>query len=451
MKVKTAYVCTDCGNDSPKWMGKCIACGAWNTYVEHKISASKPKRTLRSNSQAHKPVPLNEVQSDQTARIHLGDQELNRVLGGGLVKGSIILLGGEPGVGKSTLLLQMALRLQMTILYLSGEESAQQIKMRADRIHSSPSQVLILTETEIDRILNAAEELKPEILIIDSIQTIRADELESAPGTVSQVRECTIRLQQYAKTHGIPVILIGHINKDGAIAGPKVLEHIVDVVLRFEGDRNHMYRLLRSIKNRFGSTDEIGVYEMNRHGMQQVENPSQILLDQHDQDYSGSAVAVNVEGRRPLLIEVQALVSPAVYGNPQRSTTGYELRRLQMLLAVLEKRAGFKFGLQDVFLNIAGGLKVTDPAVDLAIICALISSLDDMLISRTMCFAGEIGLSGEIRAINYIDHRIQEADRLGFKKIIIPKPNLKKLVTSRVTIEIIPASRVDELYDILSF
>ncbi len=450
MKAKTVYVCTACGNDAPKWMGQCTACNAWNSYVEHKVEKRAKGSGMRPN-QRQKVAKISEIEADGTERIDLLDKELNRVLGGGLVKGSVVLLGGEPGIGKSTLLLQNVLGLAVKSLYVSGEESAQQIKMRADRLGLKSELLYILTETELNHILDAADALSPELLVIDSIQTIRSGDLESASGTVSQVRECTTMLQQYAKAKGVPVILVGHINKDGAIAGPKVLEHIVDVVLQFEGDRNHMYRLLRSIKNRFGATDEIGVYEMMPTGIHQVENPSKILLDQQEEEYSGSVIAVNIEGRRPLLVEVQALVSPAVYGNPQRTTTGYELRRLQMLLAVLEKKAGYKFGLQDVFLNIAGGLRVRDPAVDLAIVSALISSLDDLLVAKTMCFAGEVGLGGEIRAVNYIEQRIQEAARLGFEQIVVPKANLKNLSTDSKGIQLIGLSRIEALYDILSF
>lgn len=449
-KTKTVYVCTECGTDSPKWMGKCPSCSAWNSFQEHKIEKKKSPRSIQEFPDAQ-PVRLLDVVPDQTKRVDLKDQEFNRVLGGGLVRGSLVLLGGEPGIGKSTLLLQIALAQSGNILYASGEESAEQIKMRADRMQVSSENCYILTETNIDKVLKVARDISPEIIIMDSIQTMRSSHLESAAGTVSQVRESTGILQQYAKTQGIPIIIIGHINKDGAIAGPKVLEHIVDVVLQFEGDQNHVYRLLRTSKNRFGSTDEIGVYEMSGIGLKEINNPSEILLDQQEQAHSGSVIAVNLEGRRPILIEVQALVSTAVYGTPQRTTNGYDLRRLQMMLAVLEKRAGFKYGMQDVFLNIAGGLKVSDPAVDLAIVSSLISSLDDFNVSPDICCAGEVGLSGEIRSINYIENRIQEADRLGFTKIIVPKHNMKGIKMDPHNIEIIPVSRVDELYDILTF
>ena len=451
-KVKTAFFCTECGYESAKWMGKCPQCSSWNSLQEEvlqKSSAGDPRTP--SSRIKNKPILLQDVEASRHQRIATSDTELDRVLGGGIVPGAVILLGGEPGVGKSTLLLQTALRYTGSLLYVSGEESAEQIKMRGDRLSKSPSRAQIYTDTDIDDILRVSKDLKPSILIIDSIQTLRSSQLSSAPGTVTQVRECTTLLQEYAKSTGTAVILIGHINKDGAIAGPKVLEHIVDVVLLFEGNQDHGYRLLRSHKNRFGATDEIGVYEMRSDGLRTIDNPSELLLSQHEEQYSGSSIAVNLEGRRPMLVEVQALVSAAVYSAPQRSATGYDQRRLGMLLAVLEKRAGFKYGLQDVYLNIAGGLKISDPAVDLAIVSSLISSLDDFTIPKDVCMAGEVGLSGEIRAVNHIEQRIQEADRLGFRRILVSKYSIKGLDFSALDIELVGVTRVDELFDILSF
>lgn len=396
-----------------------------------------------------RPIPLPEIQAGNTQRLLAPDGELNRVLGGGIVPGSLVLIGGQPGIGKSTLLLQLALQLDTKVLYVSGEESDEQIKMRADRIGGQAANCYILTETNTTKILNQAQHLEPGLIIIDSIQTLSSPHIESMPGSISQVRECAGELQRFAKESNIPVFLIGHITKDGSIAGPKLLEHIVDAVLQFEGDQNYTYRILRTIKNRFGSTDELGIYEMQAVGLREVPNPSELLLSQKDEDLSGSAVAATIEGLRPMLIETQALVSRSVYSAPQRSATGFDLRRLGMLLAVLEKRAGLPFFQNDVYLNIAGGIRVDDPAIDLAIVSALISSLQDVSIPTNICFAGEVGLSGEIRAVNRIDQRIQEANRLGFKEIFISKYNTKGLDPGRYNIRIRTVAKIEELYEAL--
>lgn len=393
-----------------------------------------------------KPVPIMAIATGNTHRIHTPDAEFNRVLGGGIVSGSLVLIGGEPGIGKSTLLLQLALSLQHTILYVSGEESEEQIKMRADRLGHVNEQCYILAETNVSNILAHAAQLQPDLVVIDSIQTLSSPLLDATPGSVSQVRECAGELQRFAKETNIPVFLVGHITKDGAIAGPKLLEHIVDAVLQFEGDQHYTYRILRTIKNRFGSTAEMGIYEMHGGGLREVSNPSELLLSQSAEDLSGSAVAAMLEGQRPMLIETQALVSTAVYGTPQRSATGFDLRRLSMLLAVLEKRCGFRFGQNDVFLNIAGGIRVDDPAIDLAIVSALISSLEDVAVPGNICFAGEVGLSGEIRAVNRIEQRILEAHKLGFEQIFLPKYNLKGLDLSRHQIQVVPVAKVEDLY-----
>ena len=451
-KVKKIFACSSCGATSPKWIGKCPHCGEWNTYHEEVISKDttieakdKSWRTPEKSS-SNKPVPLPEVKAGETSRLSTPDGELNRVLGGGIVPGSLVLIGGQPGIGKSTLLLQLALNVPFTILYISGEESDEQIKMRADRIGGNASNCYILSETNTSKILKHAQELNPSLVIIDSIQTLSSPHIDSMPGSVSQVRECAGELQRFAKEKHIPVFIIGHITKEGSIAGPKLLEHIVDAVLQFEGDRNYTYRILRTIKNRFGSTDELGIYEMQASGLREVSNPSELLLSQKDEDLSGSAVAATIEGLRPMLIETQALVSTSVYSAPQRSATGFDLRRLGMLLAVLEKRAGLFFAQNDVFLNIAGGIRVDDPAIDLSIVAALISSLEDVAIPTDICFAGEIGLSGEIRAVNRVEQRIQEANRLGFKEIYISKYNTKGLDKGRYGIEVKPVSKVQELY-----
>ncbi len=431
-KHKTQFVCSSCGAIAPKWIGKCPACEEWNTYEE---IAQVPPEGHRGQSwildtqdnKPSKPVSIDKITPWQANRIVTGDVEFDRVTGGGIVPGSILLIGGHPGIGKSTLLLQVAMAWKGKTLYVSGEESGQQIKLRADRIGGEQDRCFILSETNLERIVLEVQQLEPTLIIIDSIQTVYSSSLDSAPGTVTQVRDGTTLLQRLAKETGIPVIIIGHITKDGNLAGPKVLEHIVDVVLQFEGDRHHVFRLLRTIKNRFGSTDELGIYEMNQRGLTAVVNPSEIWLGQHDGIRSGNAVGATLEGQRPILIETQALVSSAVYGTPQRSATGFDMRRLHMLLAVLEKRCGLFFGQSDVFLNIAGGLKVTDPAIDLAVLCALISSLEDIEVPRHSCFAGEVGLSGEIRSVNRLEQRILEAERLGFTKIFVSKFHAKKM------------------------
>jgi len=452
-KVKKIFACTSCGSTSSKWNGKCNSCGEWNTLVEEVVTKPTAQEAKKQawkgssiSSKSPKPVALPDIVAGERARLVTPDGELNRVLGGGIVSGSLVLIGGQPGIGKSTLLLQVALKVPAKILYVSGEESDEQIKMRAERIGGQTSNCFILTETNVTKILNHAKEMEPDLVIIDSIQTLASPYIDSTPGSVSQVRECAGELQRFAKDEHIPVFIIGHITKEGSIAGPKLLEHIVDTVLQFEGDRNYTYRILRTIKNRFGSTDEMGIYEMQATGLREVSNPSELLLSQKDEELSGSAVSATMEGMRSMLIETQALVSSAVYGTPQRSATGFDLRRLSMLLAVLEKRCGFMFGQNDVFLNIAGGIKVDDPAIDLAIVTALISSLEDIAVPSNICFAGEVGLSGEIRSVNRIDQRIAEADRLGFEQIYISKYNTKGLDSSRYNIEIITIGKVEELY-----
>lgn len=447
-KTKTVYFCSNCGNESPKWLGKCPNCGEWNTYVEEKVQAPAGKGTLLSHTATDSvPVKLAEINQEKEERIQMPSGELNRVLGGGLVAGSIILIGGEPGIGKSTLVLQNMLRIRSRrVLYVSGEESARQLKMRADRLGADGGECYIVCETSLEKIFRHIENCKPGILVVDSIQTVASDALESSAGSVSQVRECAAALLKYAKESGTPVILIGHINKEGSIAGPKVLEHIVDAVLQFEGDRHYMYRLLRSIKNRFGSTSELGIYEMTQVGLREVSNPSELLLSESDEALSGVAIGVTLEGARPFLIEAQALVSTAAYGTPQRSVTGFDSKRMNMLLAVLEKRVGFKLAQKDVFLNIAGGLKVNDPALDLAVICAILSSNVDMPVARGVCMSGEVGLSGEIRPITRIEQRIIEADKLGFSTIYIPKNNLKGIGTSRFGIRIVEVAKVEEVF-----
>ena len=447
-KTKTVYFCSNCGNESPKWLGKCPNCGEWNTYVEEKVQAPAGKGTLLSHTATDSvPVKLAEINQEKEERIQMPSGELNRVLGGGLVAGSIILIGGEPGIGKSTLVLQNMLRIRSRkVLYVSGEESARQLKMRADRLGADGGECYIVCETSLEKIFRHIENCKPGILVVDSIQTVASEALESSAGSVSQVRECAAALLKYAKESGTPVILIGHINKEGSIAGPKVLEHIVDAVLQFEGDRHYMYRLLRSIKNRFGSTSELGIYEMTQVGLREVSNPSELLLSESDEALSGIAIGVTLEGARPFLIEAQALVSTAAYGTPQRSVTGFDSKRMNMLLAVLEKRVGFKLAQKDVFLNIAGGLKVNDPALDLAVICAILSSNVDMPVAKGVCMSGEVGLSGEIRPITRIEQRIIEADKLGFSTIYIPKNNLKGIGTSRFGIRIVEVAKVEEVF-----
>lgn len=448
-KVKTAFFCQNCGSQYPKWVGKCSSCNQWNTIVEEVVSKPNPNdvKATFNIKRTNKPQQIEAIEVADIPRIKLPGTELNRVLGGGLVPGSLILFGGDPGIGKSTLMLQMSLRLKGSkILYVTGEESEQQIKMRADRIGNKNTDCYILTETSTQNIFHHIKELEPQVLVIDSIQTLHTATIDSSPGSISQVRECTAELMRYAKETNTPVFLIGHITKDGHIAGPKILEHMVDVVLQFEGDRNHIYRLLRSIKNRFGSTNELGIYEMHGAGLREVDNPSEILISNKDEQLSGAAVAATMEGNRPLLVEIQALVSTAAYGTPQRSTTGFDTRRLNMLLAVLEKRCNFKLGAKDVFLNIAGGLKVNDPSVDLAVICAVLSSSVDVSIDSDYCFAAEIGLSGEIRPISRIDQRIAEAEKLGFKKIFISKYNKKGISEKNHQIEIVFVGKVEEIF-----
>ena len=449
-KTKTAYFCSNCGAQSAKWNGQCTSCGAWNTLEEEIIQKGPQKGFSGSNSHSAKPQLLSSISYDNNYRIDMHNSELNRVLGGGLVPGSLILLGGEPGIGKSTLLLQVALQLpEVTILYISGEESSQQLKIRADRIGVQNNNLYILTETIIQNILPFIEDIQPGIIIVDSIQTITTQLVESSAGSISQIRETTNELQQLAKSTNIPVFLIGHITKDGSIAGPKILEHIVDTVLQFEGDRNYGYRIVRSVKNRFGSTSELGIFEMTSVGLREVSNPSEILISQRDDSISGVAIAATIEGLRPLLIETQALVSTAVYGTPQRSATGFDLRRLNMLLAVLEKRCGFKLGTKDVFLNIAGGIRVDDPANDLSIVASILSSGEDISIDSKDCFAAEVGLSGEIRPVVRIDQRIAEAEKMGFKRIFISRYNLKGLEQSKLKIKIIPLGKIEDMISYL--
>lgn len=463
-KTKVAFFCRSCGAESPKWMGQCPSCREWNTLIEEKVVKSKNDRLNDKPNwrdvgngaaskaagpigQGPRPIMLEEVVAGDVERLETPDQELNRVLGGGIVPGSIVLFGGQPGIGKSTLLLQVALRLGRKVLYVSGEESEEQIKMRADRLGGDMTNCYLLTETNTHKLLKHAAEMKPDLLVIDSIQTLASPHVDSVAGSVSQVRECASELQRFAKESGVPTFLIGHITKEGSIAGPKLLEHIVDAVLQFEGDRNYTYRILRTLKNRFGSTDELGIYQMETTGLREVSNPSELLLSERDEDLSGSAICATLEGMRPMLVEVQALVSTAVYGNPQRTSTGYDAKRLNMLLAVLEKRAGLPLGNQDVFLNIAGGLKVDDPAIDLSIITALLSSAMDVTVPPEVAFAGEVGLSGEIRAVTRIEQRIAEADRLGFRRMYVSKYNTKGLDPDRYSIRIITVATVRELYE----
>lgn len=449
-KIKSMWFCNSCGADSPKWEGKCPSCGEWGSMVEEKVSAKASRATKSTRVAKSTPQKVSEIKALNEPRIHMPSEELNRVLGGGLVAGSLVLIGGEPGIGKSTLVLQNILSIKSkTILYVSGEESATQLKLRADRIGRQSDNCYIVCETSLENIFDHIEEINPQILIVDSIQTIATDTIDSSAGSVSQVRECSAQLLKYAKESGVPVLLIGHINKEGSIAGPKVLEHIVDAVLQFEGDRQYMYRILRSIKNRFGSTSELGIYEMCQRGLREVTNPSEILLSHSDEDLPGVAIGVTLEGIRPFLIEAQALVSTAAYGTPQRSVTGFDSKRMNMLLAVLEKRVGFKLAQKDVFLNIAGGLKVNDPALDLAVICAILASNVDMAIPQGVCMSGEVGLSGEIRPITRIEQRIMEAEKLGMKTIIIPRNNLKGFDTSRLKIKIAEVSKVEEAFRML--
>jgi DNA repair protein RadA/Sms len=446
-KIKTSFFCQNCGSQSDKWVGKCGSCNEWNTYVEEVIDKSPKSATPFSSSttqRAAKAHRLDEIEQKIEKRIELKDLELNRVLGGGMVPGSLILFGGEPGIGKSTLLLQMAINeTEKKILYISGEESETQIKMRADRIGKNNKNCFVLTETSMQNVFIQIEAVQPDILIIDSVQTMQSGVIESSPGSISQVRECTAELLRFAKESGTPVFLIGHITKEGSLAGPKVLEHMVDTVLVFEGDRNHVYRIVRSVKNRFGSTNEIGIYEMHGAGLRGVENPSEILITNNEEELSGIAIASTLEGVRPMLVEVQALVSTAAYGTPQRSSTGFDLRRLNMLLAVLEKRCGFKLGTKDVFLNIAGGIKVSDPAIDLAVVCAIMSSNANIPISNKICLSAELSLSGEIRPVNRIDQRISEAEKMGFDQIIVSKHN-KGIKQKNFNIEIVQIGKIED-------
>lgn len=449
-KTRTAFFCQNCGAQSSKWMGRCTSCGEWNTYVEEVIQREDAKNGWQKKDDlkfASKPRPISEIQPEAQERTDTKNAEFNRVLGGGMVAGSMILVGGEPGIGKSTLMLQIALNLgEMKVLYVSGEESQEQIKMRAQRIGVSNNNCFVYNETSVQSIAQYLAEFEPQLLVIDSIQTLTTDLISSTAGSISQVRECAAYLQKYAKQTHTPVVLIGHITKDGTLAGPKVLEHMVDTVLQFEGDRHYGYRILRAMKNRFGSTAELGIYEMTNAGLREVSNPSEILLSQRDEEVSGIAIASTIEGMRPMLIEIQALVSTAVYGTPQRSTTGFDTRRLNMLLAVLEKRLGFHLGSKDVFLNITGGIRVDDPAIDLAVIASVLSSVNDVPVNQKTCFAGEVGLSGEIRTVNRLDQRIAEAEKLGFEKIFISRYNLKGIDTSRLNIEIVPVGKVSELH-----
>lgn len=449
-KIKKAYICQNCGTNSPQWVGKCNSCGEWNTFVEEVITDPTKKSFAEklTDKKTTKPIAIQNVAFEDLPRIELIDKELNRVLGGGVVRGSVTLIGGEPGIGKSTLMLQLALSVTQKVLYVSGEESASQIKMRADRTGIHNEQCYVVNDNSLDILFTHFKDLVPEIVVIDSIQTLHSPIIEASAGSVSQIRECTSQLIKYAKETGVPVFIIGHITKDGNIAGPKVLEHMVDTVLQFEGDRNHLFRLVRSIKNRFGSTNELGIYEMERTGLREVSNPSEILISTHDENLSGVAIGAITEGLRPMLIESQALVSTAVYGTPQRSATGFDLRRLNMLLAVLEKRCGFRLGTQDVFLNMAGGIKVDDPSVDLAVVCSILSSSENMSIDGKDCFAGEVGLSGEIRPVARIEQRISEAEKLGFKRIFVSSFN-KISNTHSSSIEIKLVKKVDDVFEIL--
>jgi len=445
-KVKTAFFCQNCGTQYSKWQGQCTSCKQWNTIVEEVVQTPEKndwKSPSSASKRVSKPLKINEIDSSQDIRLNSLDDEFNRVLGGGIVPGSMILLGGEPGIGKSTLLLQIALKLPCKTLYVSGEESQKQIKMRAERIQPNSDNCYILTETKTQNIFKQIEELEPDIVIVDSIQTLHSDYIESSSGSISQIKECTTELIKFAKETATPVILIGHITKDGNIAGPKILEHMVDTVLQFEGDRNHVFRILRAHKNRFGSTNELGIYEMQGSGLREVNNPSEILISKKDEELSGNAIAATLEGVRPLLIEVQALVSTAVYGTPQRSATGFNAKRLNMLLAVLEKRAGFRLGAKDVFLNITGGITVDDPSIDLAVVASILSSNEDVAIPKDFCFAAEVGLSGEIRPVQRVEQRILEAEKLGFSTIFVSKYNKIALKKSNIKVQLI--SKIEDL------
>ena len=445
-KTKTTFFCQNCGTQYAKWVGKCGACNEWNTIVEEVIQKEEKRNWKQTSTikKTPKPIKIGQITINEEDRIDTKNNEFNRVLGGGLVKGSMTLLGGEPGIGKSTLLLQVALGIDKKVLYVSGEESQSQIKMRAERLSENHSNCLILTETNTQHIFKSIEEVQPDVVVIDSIQTLHTDYIEASPGSISQIRETTAELIKFAKETATPVVLIGHITKEGTIAGPKILEHMVDVVLQFEGDRNHTYRILRSQKNRFGSTAELGIYEMQNTGLREVENPSEILISEKDESLSGTAIGATLEGMRPLMIEVQALVSTAVYGTPQRSVTGYNIKRLHMILAVLEKRAGFRLGAKDVFLNIAGGITVDDPAIDLAVVVAILSSNEDVAVPQNYCFAAEVGLAGEIRPVNRIDQRILEAEKLGFSTIVVSKFN--KMASKNYKISVVLVSKIEEVF-----
>ena len=451
-KTKTTFFCQNCGAQFPKWIGKCNSCNEWNTIVEEVIQketqgSGRNWKQSNSTKKLSKALKIKEITASNEDRLPSNNSELNRVLGGGLVKGSVVLLGGEPGIGKSTLLLQIALLMNNKVLYVSGEESQSQIKLRGERLKGANENCLILTETKTQNIFKIIEDIIPDVVVIDSIQTLHTDYIDASPGSISQIRETASELIKFAKETNTPVVLIGHITKEGSIAGPKILEHMVDVVLQFEGDRNHTYRILRAQKNRFGSTAELGIYEMLNTGLREVNNPSEILISEKDSDLTGTAISATLEGMRPLMIEIQALVSSAVYGTPQRSSTGYNIKRLNMLLAVLEKRAGFRLGAKDVFLNIAGGLKVEDPAIDLAVVCAILSSNEDEAISQNVCFAAEVGLAGEIRAVSRIEQRILEAEKLGFEKIVLSKFN--KITAGKFQIEIIKVSKIEDVVRLL--
>lgn len=464
-KTRTAFFCQSCGAESPKWVGRCTACGEWNTYVEEVIEKGEaasaswgPDWGISPGSEGvasagvserrdTRAVRLGDIAVAEHERLGTGDPELDRVLGGGLVPGSLVLVGGEPGIGKSTLMLQLGLRIRdRQVLYISGEESSSQVRLRASRIGSVHPDLLILTETGMNRIFRRVREIQPALVVVDSIQTLQSDSVDSPPGSVTQIRTCAAEWQRFAKETHTPVVLIGHINKDGAIAGPKVLEHMVDTVLQFEGDRNHLFRILRTVKNRFGSTSELGIYEMRESGLEPVSNPSSILLGQREEPLSGIAIAAAVEGLRPMLVETQALVSPAVYGNPQRIATGFDLRRLSMLLAVLEKRCGFALGNRDVFFNIAGGIRIEDPAIDLAVVSAVLSSYEDLPLPLHTAFCGEVGLSGEIRAVSRIEQRIAEAAKLGYRRLFLSRYNRKGLDADKYGIELEPVGKIDEVY-----
>jgi len=449
-KIRKAFFCQNCGTQSPKWVGKCPSCNQWNTFVEEVIEKESNKESWQATTSTtptkSKARKLKDISAAELSRLNTQSPELNRVLGGGLVPGSVILLGGEPGIGKSTLLLQLAMKMyNLDVLYVSGEESEQQVKMRAERLNILSDDCYFLSETNIQKIFHQVKEVKPSVLVIDSIQTLHSDHLDSTPGSVSQIRECAGEFQKFAKQTHTSVFLIGHITKDGNLAGPKILEHMVDTVLSFEGDRNYGYRILRTMKNRFGSTSELGIFEMSGTGLREVSNPSEILLSQREDNLSGIAIAASMEGSRPMLIEILALVSSAVYGTPQRSTTGFDTRRLNMLLAVLEKRSGFRLSMKDVFLNIAGGIKVDDPAIDLAVVCAILSSNEDVEIDHKICFSAEVGLSGEIRSVNHIEQRISEAEKLGFTSIVVSKYNNKN-IKNITGIKVVAVSKIEEVF-----